>query len=105
MSCLEESTGRVVPLCPNRSDINLFRYCQGVIHLDAEISDSAFYFRVAEQELHGSQVAGSSVDECCFCPPQRMRAKELGAQCWQSILKEAARIAAWSCTGQSRADP
>jgi hypothetical protein len=70
--------GRAYPLCPGISDVDLFRYRQGVIYLDAEISDSAFYFRVTEQELHGSQVAGSTVDECCFCPPQRMRAKELG---------------------------
>jgi hypothetical protein len=27
--------GRFSPLCPGSSDINLFRYCQGVIDLDA----------------------------------------------------------------------
>jgi hypothetical protein len=27
--------GRACPLCPGISDINLFRYCQGVIDLDA----------------------------------------------------------------------
>src|SRR5664279_3855379 len=31
--------GRACPLCPGISDINLFRYCQGVIDLDAEIPD------------------------------------------------------------------
>jgi hypothetical protein len=35
-------TGRACPLCPGVSDINLFRYCQGVIDLDAELSDRAF---------------------------------------------------------------
>jgi hypothetical protein len=30
--------GRACPLCASISDINLFRYCQGVIDLDAEIS-------------------------------------------------------------------
>jgi hypothetical protein len=36
--------GRACPLCPGISDINLFRYCQGVIDLDAEIPDRAFDF-------------------------------------------------------------
>jgi hypothetical protein len=27
--------GRACPLCPGSSDINSFRYCQGVIDLDA----------------------------------------------------------------------
>jgi hypothetical protein len=34
--------GRACPLCPGTSDINLFRYCQSIIHLDAEISHRAF---------------------------------------------------------------
>src|ERR1700726_1196547 len=34
--------GRLPHLCPGISDINLFRYCQGVINFDAEISDRAF---------------------------------------------------------------
>jgi hypothetical protein len=36
------------------SDVNLFRYRQGIIYLDAEVSNSAFDLGVAEQELHGS---------------------------------------------------
>ena len=39
---------------PGISDVNLFRYCKGIIYLDAEVSDSAFDLGVAEQELHGS---------------------------------------------------
>lgn len=34
--------GGACPLCPVISDINLFRYCQCVIDLNAEISDRAF---------------------------------------------------------------
>jgi hypothetical protein len=34
--------GRACPLCPGISDINLFRYCEGIIYFDAEISDRAF---------------------------------------------------------------
>jgi hypothetical protein len=41
--------GRACPLCPGISDINLFRYCQGVIDLDAEISDRAFDLGMPEQ--------------------------------------------------------
>jgi hypothetical protein len=37
-------TGRACPLCPGISDINLFRYCQGVIDLNAEVSDRVFDF-------------------------------------------------------------
>jgi len=28
--------GRACPLCPNISNINLFRYCEGIIYLDAD---------------------------------------------------------------------
>jgi class 3 adenylate cyclase len=33
--------------------------------------------RLPEQELHGSQVSRSAINQCCLCSPQRMRAKEL----------------------------
>jgi hypothetical protein len=39
---------------PRNLDVNLFRYCQCIIDLDAEIPDGAFNFGVTEQELHGS---------------------------------------------------
>ncbi len=42
-------TGRACPLCPGISDINLFRYCQGVIHFDAQVSDRAFDLGMPEQ--------------------------------------------------------
>jgi hypothetical protein len=47
-----KQAGRACPLCPSISD--LFRDRQGVIHLDAEVSDGAFDFGVAEAKLHGS---------------------------------------------------
>jgi hypothetical protein len=40
----------------------LFSYREGVIDLDAEVSDGVFDFGVAEQELHGPQVTGSTID-------------------------------------------
>jgi hypothetical protein len=35
-------SGRECPLCPGTSDVDLFRYRDGIIHLDAKISDRAF---------------------------------------------------------------
>jgi hypothetical protein len=32
-------SGRACPLCLGISDIDLFRYCQGIVDFDAEISD------------------------------------------------------------------
>ena len=37
---------------PDISDINLFRYREGIIYLNAEVSDGAFNSCVSEQELH-----------------------------------------------------
>jgi len=47
-------SGRACLLCPVISDVDLFSYGEGVIYLNAEVSDGAFDFGVAEQELHGS---------------------------------------------------
>jgi hypothetical protein len=52
MSCFEQ-TGRACPLCPGISDVDLFSYREGVIDLNAEVSDGAFDLGVTEQELHG----------------------------------------------------
>jgi hypothetical protein len=46
--------GRVCLLCPGFSDVNLFRYREGIIYLNAEVSDSALDLRVTQQELHSS---------------------------------------------------
>ncbi len=35
---------------PGISDINLFRYCQGIVHFDAQISNRAFDLGVAKQK-------------------------------------------------------
>jgi hypothetical protein len=55
-------SGRACRLCPGISDLNLFRYRQSIVHLDAQISDSTFDPGVAEQKLDGSQIAGAPVD-------------------------------------------
>jgi len=58
--------GRACPLCPGTSDINLFRYCQRIIDLDAEIPDGAFDFGVAEQELDSPEISCASVNQGSF---------------------------------------
>jgi hypothetical protein len=67
--------GQSKSLCPGVSDVNLFRYGERVINLDAKISDRAFDLGMAEQKLHGSQIAGPAVDQSCLCPPKRVGAK------------------------------
>lgn len=47
---------------PPKSDVNLFCYREGVVDLNAEISDRTFDLGVPQKELDGSQIAGSSVD-------------------------------------------
>src|SRR5262249_34716581 len=69
-------TGRTGPLCPGRSDIDLFRCRERVIDLDAEIADRALDLRVTEQELHGAKIPGAPVDQGRLCPPQRMRSEQ-----------------------------
>ena len=62
-----EEVGRACPLCPGISDINLFRYCQGIIDLDTEIPDRAFDLGMPEQKLDSPEVARPPVDQRSFC--------------------------------------
>jgi hypothetical protein len=71
-------SGRECPLCPGTSDVDLFRYRDGIIHLDAKISDRAFDPGVTEQKLYGAQVAGSPIDQRRLRAPQRMGAEQSG---------------------------
>jgi hypothetical protein len=48
----------------------LFRNCQGVIDLDAEISDRAFDLDMSEQKLDGPEIASPPVDQGSFCSSQ-----------------------------------
>jgi hypothetical protein len=53
-------------LRPGISDVNLFRYYQGVIYFDAQISDSAFDFCVREQKLDGPEISSAPIDQGSF---------------------------------------
>jgi len=69
-------SGRACPLCPGTSDINLFRYCQGVIYFDAQVSDRAFDLGMPKQKLNGPKISCPPVDQGSFCASQRMRPKQ-----------------------------
>ena len=55
--------GQNMWFCPGNSDVNLFRYSQGIIDFDAKVSHGAFYLGMAEQKLHGTQIAGTPIDQ------------------------------------------
>ena len=58
-----------------RSDIGLLSEFDRIINFDVEISNSALNFRMSQQELNGSQVPGSPIDQHRFGSAQRVRAK------------------------------
>jgi hypothetical protein len=58
------------------SDINLFRYCQRVIDLNAKMPDRAFDLGMPEQELDGPEITCPSIDQGRFCSSQGMRAEQ-----------------------------
>jgi hypothetical protein len=72
----DRGRAELVRSAPCISDINLFRYRQGVIDLDAEIQDRAFDLSVPKQELNGSEVACPAIDQGSFCAAQGMRPKQ-----------------------------
>ena len=57
---------------PRYSDINLFRYREGVIDLNAEIPHRAFDLGMPQQELDSPEIARPPVDQRRFCPSQRV---------------------------------
>jgi hypothetical protein len=96
-------------VCPGISDINLFRYCEGIIHFDAEIPHRAFDLSMPEQELDSPQVARPPIDQGSFCASQRMRTKQPRVQPYASdplryeprILARC-HIAVWTTTAREQ---
>jgi len=62
--------GRALLLCPASSDVDLLGYGEGIVHIYAEIPDSALYLGVTEQKLNRSQIPGAAVNQRCLGPPQ-----------------------------------
>ena len=56
-------SGRACLLRPSNSDVDLFCYGKGIVDLYAQVPDGALDLRVAQEELHGSEIAGSLVDK------------------------------------------
>ena len=70
------SLSRAAVLCSYLcSDVDLLGDLDGVIDLDAEVAHGAFDLRMSEQKLHGSEVAGSPVDQHRLRASQRVRAE------------------------------
>src|SRR5215213_7139942 len=65
---------------PRWSDFGALGQHQCVLDVDAEVPHCALDLRVAEKDLHSSQVAGLLVDDRRFGPAERMRPVILSAQ-------------------------
>jgi hypothetical protein len=59
-------SGGACLLRPGVSDVDLFRYCQGVIDFDAQISDGAFDLCMPEQKLDGPEISRAPIDQGRF---------------------------------------
>src|SRR2546430_6285196 len=68
--------GRAGQLCPGSSDVDLPRYSESVVDLNAEISHGALDLRMAEQELNGTHVAGSAINQRRLGSVERVRPDE-----------------------------
>ncbi len=54
---------------PSSSNVNFLRDIQGIVHLNAQISDGAFNLRMSKEKLNCSQISGSTIDECSLGSP------------------------------------
>ena len=56
--------GRSISALPCTSNVDLLRNREGIVHINAEISDSALYLGVTKQKLDGAQISGAAVNQC-----------------------------------------
>ena len=61
---------------PPTSDIDLLGNREGIIYLDAQVSDSALDLGMAEQELDRTQVSSSAINQRRLGSPQRVRPEQ-----------------------------
>jgi len=61
------------PLPSRQLDLGLLGNLERVVNLDAKVPHGAFQFRMAQEQLHGSQVPGSGIDQRWLGTPNRMR--------------------------------
>ena len=62
-------------LCPGNSDVDFLGDFDSVVNLDPEISDGALDLGVAEQQLNGSKIAGSPINQGRLRSAQRVRSE------------------------------
>jgi hypothetical protein len=55
--------GQSISALPCTSNVDLLRYGEGIVHINAEIPHSALYLGVTEQKLDGAQIPGAAVDQ------------------------------------------
>ena len=67
-------------LCPGGSDFDLFRYDKSIIDLDTKVAHRTLDLCVAEQELHGSQIASAPIDQGRLGSPKRVGAEKVRVQ-------------------------
>jgi len=59
--CIDHG-GTADRLCPEGSDIDLLRYGEGVVDLNAEVAHRAFYPCVAKEQLDRPEISRSAID-------------------------------------------
>ena len=55
--------GQSISALPCTSNVDLLRYGEGIVHINAEIPHSALYLSVTKQKLDGAQIPGAAVDQ------------------------------------------
>jgi hypothetical protein len=53
--------------------LGLLCHLQGIVHLDAEVTDRAFQLGMSEKQLDPVQVLSPAVDQSRLRPPKRVR--------------------------------
>lgn len=74
VSCWPDSDPICRPAIIYRSNLGLFGHLQRVVDFDTEVSDCAFKFGVAQQQLDCSKVFRTAIDQRCFRSTHRVRA-------------------------------
>jgi len=54
--------GRVGPLCPGTSDLNLLGNSEGVIDFDPKVSDGTLDPAMTQQKLNSAKIPGAPID-------------------------------------------
>ena len=67
--------GRAFALCPDRLDVDLLRYRDSIIHLDAKVPYGALDLGVAKQKLDGPEIASAPIGQSSLGASERMRPK------------------------------